>query len=235
LALASPLLGGSLTTRRNERMSTSLTRRGTALLAAATLSLLAALATASQAGAATYYACVKKNGSAHIYAKKPKCKKGESKLSWNSVGPAGRNGLNGLNGLNGKNGANGANGADLTTQTPLASGQSESGAFAVADGESKTGYAAEGITFSQPLPAGIAENHVVYNTVGTTTPQCPGPGKAAAGFVCLYESESSGMTFLLTRNFALTLNAADPSGFAIFWTANASSGYAAGTWTVTAG
>jgi len=93
-------------------MSTSITRRGTALLVAATISLLAALATASQAGAATYYACVKKNGSARIYSKKPKCRRGESKLSWNNVGPAGRNGLNGANGANGKNGANGTNGSN---------------------------------------------------------------------------------------------------------------------------
>lgn len=91
-------------------MSTSVTRRGVALLAAATISLFAALAMASQAGAATYYACVKKNGSAHIFAKKPKCKKGESKLSWNNAGPAGKNGANGANGLSGANGKEGAQG-----------------------------------------------------------------------------------------------------------------------------
>lgn len=222
-------------------MSTSITRRGIALLAAGTISLFAALATASQAGAATYYACVKKNGSAHVYAKKPKCKKGESKLSWNKVGPAGKNGSNGAsgkngtNGTNGTNGANGTNGQNLTTQTPLAVGQSESGAFGVADGESKTGYAGEGISFAQPVSGGIAENHVIYNAVGVTTLQCPGAGKAAAGYVCMYESESFGMTFFVTRNFALQANAADSFGFAIFWTATASSGYAAGVWTVTAG
>lgn len=98
-------------------MSTSITRRGIALLAAATFLLFAALVTASQAGATTYYACVKKNGSAHIYTKKPKCKKGESKLSWNNVGPAGRNGNNGVNGANGKNGTNGANGTNGTNAT----------------------------------------------------------------------------------------------------------------------
>lgn len=103
-------------------MSPSITRRGIALLAAATFSLFAALATASQAGAATYYACVKKNGSAHIFTTKPKCKHGESKLSWNNVGPAGRNGSNGLNGANGKNGANGANGTNGKEGAPGANG-----------------------------------------------------------------------------------------------------------------
>src|SRR5947209_3437073 len=61
LKLASPPRAAHLKTRRNDRMSTSITRRGVTLLAAGSISLFAALATASQAGAATYYACIKKN------------------------------------------------------------------------------------------------------------------------------------------------------------------------------
>jgi hypothetical protein len=57
------------------------------------------------------YACVKKNGSARVFTKKPKCKKGEKKLSWNNEGPAGKNGVNGTNGTKGTNGTNGTNGA----------------------------------------------------------------------------------------------------------------------------
>lgn len=216
-------------------MSASITRRGILMVAAAAVSLFASLAAASQAGAATYYACVKKNGSAHIYTKKPKCKKGESKLSWNNVGPAGRNGANGANGKNGANGANGINGQNLTSQTPIAVGQSESGGFAVAAGESKAGYAAMGVTFSQPLPSAIAAEHVLYVPEKTTKPQCPGVGHAAAGFVCLYASEEFGMNFLVARDFALDQNAADPFGFAAFFSVTASSGYVAGVWTVTAG
>lgn len=172
-----------------------------------------------------------------LVSEKTKChRRSERKVSWSTTGPAGTNGANGKNGANGSNGANGANGSNLTTQTPLASGQSESGAFAVAAGSSASGYGAEGISFSQPVAGGIAENHVVYSKVGTTTPpQCPGSGRAAPGFVCMYESESSGMTFFLTRDFALQGNAADSLGFAAFWTVTAASGYAAGTWTVTAG
>jgi len=113
-------------------MPTSIIQRGTPLIAALTVSLFAALATASQAGAATYYACVKKNGSAHVYAKKPKCKRGESKLSWNNVGPAGRNGVNGVNGVNGKNGNNGVNGANGATgfTSVLPTGATEVGTWA---------------------------------------------------------------------------------------------------------
>jgi hypothetical protein len=91
-------------------MSSSINRRGVTMAAATIIALLATLAVASQATAATYYACVKKSGAAHIFTKKPKCRKGERKLSWNTVGPPGMNGANGANGLNGANGKNGTNG-----------------------------------------------------------------------------------------------------------------------------
>jgi hypothetical protein len=78
--------------------------RALAVLAATGALLLAAFAAAPQADASTLYACVKKGGSVKVYAKAPKCKKHETKISWNSVGPAGKNGTNGSNGTNGKEG-----------------------------------------------------------------------------------------------------------------------------------
>jgi hypothetical protein len=92
-------------------MSTPIARRGIFLLASTAALIVAVFAAVPAAQASTLYACVKKSGSAHIYTKKPKCKKGESKLSWGTVGPAGSNGTNGANGANGTNGNNGANGA----------------------------------------------------------------------------------------------------------------------------
>jgi hypothetical protein len=234
--LAMPSLGGGSTPLRhwrNDRMSTSIIRRGTPLIAAATISLVAMLATASQAGAETFYACVKKGGAARVYANKPKCRHGESRRSWNSSGPAGKNGKNGTNGANGKNGTNGTNGQNLTSQTPLVTGQSESGAFAVGDGTSTEGYPGTGISFAQPLSGPIPEGHVVYNVVNTTSIHCPAVGHADAGYVCLYESEAVGMTFYVARDFALGTDAADPFGFALFFETKATKGYAAGVWTVT--
>jgi hypothetical protein len=99
-------------------MSISINRRGTAVLVAACALLVGSLSVAAAADASTLYACVKKNGTARVFTKKPKCKKGESKITWGSAGPAGKNGANGANGgagkdgANGKNGENGANGAD---------------------------------------------------------------------------------------------------------------------------
>src|SRR5690348_5420008 len=91
-------------------MSTPTLRRMLMALFAAAALMVGVLAGASAANAKTLYACVKKNGSAHVFCKKPKCKKGESKLSWNTSGPAGKNGANGSNGANGANGAGGAPG-----------------------------------------------------------------------------------------------------------------------------
>jgi hypothetical protein len=89
-------------------MSAFSNMRAMAVLAATGALLLAAFAAAPQAEASTLYACVKKGGTVKVYTKAPKCKKHETKISWNSVGPAGKNGTNGANGTNGTNGANGA-------------------------------------------------------------------------------------------------------------------------------
>jgi len=66
---------------------------------------------AAPAGAATLYACVKKDGTAHLFGGKHKCHKGEHRLSWNLKGLAGANGSPGVNGLTGTPGASGKAGA----------------------------------------------------------------------------------------------------------------------------
>ena len=70
-------------------MSTLTARRGLLTLAVASALLVGSFAVVASASASTLYACVKKSGSAHVFAKKPKCKKGEQKLSWSTSGPAG--------------------------------------------------------------------------------------------------------------------------------------------------
>jgi hypothetical protein len=100
-------------------MPTLTTRRGAVALAAAGALLLATFAATPRADAATLYACVKKKGgTVHVFTKKPKCKRGESKLSWNTQGVAGNNGANGANGAAGKNGTNGTNGTNGNEGAP---------------------------------------------------------------------------------------------------------------------
>jgi hypothetical protein len=88
-----------------------------ALVLLAAVALCAALAT--DAGAAKLvgkdgkvYACYKAKGktkgAVRLVAKKGKCKRGEKKISWSSVGPAGESGTNGESGSSGENGTAGA-------------------------------------------------------------------------------------------------------------------------------
>jgi hypothetical protein len=87
--------------------------RTTAVLAVTGALLLAAFAAAPAADASTIYVCAKKsNGAVRIVGKNARCKKGESKMSWNTEGPAGKNGSNGAAGPAGATGAPGANGKE---------------------------------------------------------------------------------------------------------------------------
>ena len=93
-------------------MPTATVRRRALPLAIAGALLLTSLTLVSEAHASVLYACVKKDGSARIYARRHRCRRGETRLSWNSEGPAGSRGANGRNGRNGANGSNGANGVN---------------------------------------------------------------------------------------------------------------------------
>lgn len=217
-------------------MSRRITLRAVTLLATVGALLTVVFAAAPQAGAATLFACVKKEGgSMRLVGEKTKChRRSERKVSWNTSGPAGRNGANGKNGANGSSGANGANGSNLTTQTPLAPGQSESGWFAAGGGVPESFYG-QGITFSQPLSAPLGENRVIFNNVGVKSATCPGLGQAARGFVCIYTAEIEFMTFDIALGFDPKIeNSADRFGFSLYFEATKTEGFADGSWTVTA-
>jgi hypothetical protein len=104
-------------------------------------------------------------------------------------GPTGRDGASGKEGPQGKEGVAGKN---LTTQTPLPSGKSESGTFAAAggwdagDGKGAFGSIGTSITYVQPLAAPIPNENIVEVTEGSA-PHCPGVGKAEANYLCLYD------------------------------------------------
>ena len=89
-------------------------RRAVVLLAAIGAASMTLLGPAQPAQASTLYACVKKNGNARLFTRKPKCRHGEKRLSWNTEGVSGPRGANGKNGRNGANGINGTNGTNGT-------------------------------------------------------------------------------------------------------------------------
>src|SRR5665213_2666948 len=108
-------------------------------------------------------------------------------------GHKGTNGTNGSNGATGATGVTGATGANLTSQTPLPSGQSESGFYAAAGGTSTSGFIGTGISYVQPLTAAIPDANVIWNKAATTSIHCPGYGRADRGYLCLYDNEENGV------------------------------------------
>jgi hypothetical protein len=150
------------------------TRTIATTLTIASIPLLSALTIAPQAGASTLYACVKKKtGTARFVSARTRCRKGETKLAWNTTGPAGSNGANGRNGANGKNGANGSNGSNGSNGKDGAS----AGYIAIKDHEFEIPPLGGTIATLSNLPAGsyilIAKVEVeTQNPTEPTTVDC---------------------------------------------------------------
>ena len=94
-----------------------------ALVAGALIAAGAAYAVVAHTTAAsqTITACVSNEGGMRLAPATGDCRKNETVLTWNTVGPvgpAGANGLPGVNGQNGLNGQNGQNGRDATAINP---------------------------------------------------------------------------------------------------------------------
>ena len=98
---------------------------------------------------------------------------------------------------------NSVTGADVAEKTlgtvpaaahlaPLASGHTESGAFSAAAGNSGAGgWLGFAINFPQPLSTPISTANIVDTTAAPDATHCPGPGQAAAGYLCLYSNARS--------------------------------------------
>ena len=92
-------------------MTNAIPGRGQVVIGAL-LALLVSLTLATRAEAKTYYTCVaKKSGAIRFVGSKTKCRKSETKISFNSTGQNGKNGANGATGAPGATGATGAPGA----------------------------------------------------------------------------------------------------------------------------
>jgi hypothetical protein len=222
-------------------MSIALTRRGLAVLAAAGALLLAGL-TASQAGAQTLYACVKKNGNARIFSNKPKCKKGEKRLSWNIEGRAGKNGANGLNGANGANGNDGKEGKEGPAGPyvdALPSGKSEKGVWAIIENGKSGGTLATAISFPIPLSSTPTVHFIPFETAPPAG--CSGSVSAPAaapGNLCVFNSIALiSLEFLEFYTPETNINLATKAGktgtLVVFVSNVEGNQQATGTWAVT--
>jgi hypothetical protein len=101
-----------------------------------------------------------------------------------------------------------------------------------------SGYTADAVTYRSPLAAELDPAHVVFiDDAGATTPQCPGAGQAAAGYLCVYERGSGGTTFAQIYRSSNPGGGSGSSraGFGIYFnTANAAGNWSYGEWTVRA-
>jgi hypothetical protein len=152
-------------------------------------------------------------------------------------GPAGKEGPQGKEGAVGKEGAAGKEGPKGTYPETLASGHSETGNYAVAGGDSATGFMTQGFTFPQPLPAALDEAHAIWVVKNTTDPpNCPGPGEAARGYLCVYEN--FGANDVPDNEHAVSTfigqGGSDSTGFMLFFEISKALAFSYGNWTVTA-
>jgi hypothetical protein len=108
------------------------------------------------------------------------------------TGATGPRGI-GAVGPQGVTGAEGAKGSDgQSALSPLPSGHSEAGEYAVrSDNTATTGEVEDAVTFPIKLAAVIPADKIVYTTTGTAT-HCSGPGHAERGFLCIYSQLKSG-------------------------------------------
>ncbi len=121
------------------------------------------------------------------------------------------------------------------TLTTLPSGKSESGAFSGAGGTSTGGWYGFAITYARPLATEIANNHIIDTFTNPSPTVCPGVGKAAHGYLCLYFQYHflTGTIYGYSTN--PPYNGVSPSvGVGLYAPITGSPSYANGVWTVTA-
>jgi hypothetical protein len=163
-----------------------------------------------------------------------KCKKSESALHFAASGPPGAQGPAGAAGAEGVQGAPGR-----SALTPLQSGETISGVWGVSlplgVGEDLQSF----VQFPIPLAAPLPEAKIEY-IESTPTANCPGPGQAANGFLCLYQVDINNAqvpdtSTIFNPEMPAGLPGAGRSGFAIgILTDTGGPTMIRGTYTVTA-
>lgn len=121
----------------------------------------------------------------------------------------------------------------LTADSVLQSGQTEAGDYIAAADNGGAGTVL--VQFWPHLPESLQEGHIkVIPEGGGPTSECPGPGQAAASYMCVYQSFNEGMTF---ESFISTMPGsiyAGPLSGVMTWRSNQFNGLLRGTWAYTA-
>jgi hypothetical protein len=121
----------------------------------------------------------------------------------------------------------------LTASSVLQSGQTEAGDYIAAAGNGEAGTVL--VQFWPHLPESLQEGHIkVLGEGAPGTTECPGPGQAAASYMCVYQSFNEGMSF---ESFISTMPGsiyAGPVSGVMTWRSNQFNGLLRGTWAYTA-
>jgi hypothetical protein len=185
-------------------------------------------------------------GAAYAASRLAKNSVGSAQLRKNAVTPAklskaskaalgGTTGPQGPTGPQGMPGKEGAAGRNLTAETPLASGQTETGVFGAA-GTGEESYLLGMASFVQPLAVGLDEFHVFALGEEETNAHCPGAGRAAAGYFCAYSADEE-TAYLVSgpQNPVDGSEGTGKDGTQFFFSGDGSGvAFAYGTWAVTA-
>ncbi|HWA54936.1 MAG TPA: hypothetical protein VG816_12260 [Solirubrobacterales bacterium] len=121
----------------------------------------------------------------------------------------------------------------LTADSVLQPGQTEAGDYIAAADNGQAGTVL--VQFWPHLPESLQEGHIKVLAEGAPgTSECPGPGQAAASYMCVYQSFNEGMAF---ESFISTMPGsiyAGPLSGVMTWRSNQFNGLLRGTWAYTA-
>jgi len=114
----------------------------------------------------------------------------------------------------------------VTPTSTLPSGATETGGFTASGFNG--GYAIDSVNF---VPHLNGTPNIEYRPTGTTSTNCPGEGRAGAGWFCVYET----WIFQMTFNFNAPLQVDGKTlGWELEWASTNNSGNTRGTWAYTA-
>jgi hypothetical protein len=153
------------------------------------------------------------------------------------AGRPGPGGPKGESGAKGEAGSPGAPGEPFTAATVLRAGETESGSWYVQEADVNS-TVREYVAFRVPLPASlpIGNVHFVDEAGNSTFPECAGPGSAAPGHLCVYETSHLGWgTFgSIYSPETGAANGTSAAGFVLTGQTGGVGGQSGGSWTLTA-
>ena len=122
--------------------------------------------------------------------------------------------------------------------TTLPAGQLMHGTFGAGasnDTDSTDGYLGAGITFPRAMSTPILEENIQDIQDSNYTTECPGPGKAKAGYLCLYNKiwNSVDLGYGYSENKYLKVDGKS-IGVVLYWSILGGDPYVGGSWTLRA-